>query len=59
MMFPPRDPIRRRFLTVAAGASVVGAGSLAAAAMAPSVPQVVVNLIVAEKISSLGTGIPA
>jgi hypothetical protein len=42
MMFPPRDPTRRRFLTVAAGASFVGAGSLAAAAMAPpNVPQAV------------------
>jgi hypothetical protein len=41
MMFPPRDPTRRRFLTVAAGASVVGAGSLAAAAMAPNVPAAV------------------
>jgi hypothetical protein len=39
MMFPPRDPTRRRFLTIAAGASAVGAGSLAAAAMAPNVPQ--------------------
>jgi hypothetical protein len=36
MMFPPRDPTRRRFLTVAAIGSFVGAGSLAAAAMAPS-----------------------
>jgi hypothetical protein len=42
MMFPPRDPTRRRFLTVAAGASFVGAGSLAAAAMAANdVPQAV------------------
>jgi hypothetical protein len=40
-MFPPRDPTRRRFLTVAAVASAVGAGTLAAAAMAPSVPQAV------------------
>ncbi len=31
MMFPPRDPTRRRFLAVAAVGSVVGAGSLAAA----------------------------
>ena len=39
MMFPPRDPTRRRFLTVAAVASVVSAGTLAAAAaMDPSVP---------------------
>ncbi len=38
-MFPPRDPTRRRFLTVAAVASVAGAGSLAAAAMAASIPQ--------------------
>jgi hypothetical protein len=35
-MFPPVDPTRRRFLTVAAGASFVGTGSLAAAAMAPT-----------------------
>jgi hypothetical protein len=39
MMFPPRDPTRRRFLAVAAVASAVGAGTLAAAAaMDPSVP---------------------
>jgi len=39
-MFP--DPTRRRFLTVAAVGSVVGAGSLAAAAMAPNdVPKAV------------------
>jgi hypothetical protein len=37
-MFPPS---RRRFLTIAAGASFVGAGSLAAATMAPNVPQAV------------------
>jgi hypothetical protein len=38
-MFPPS---RRRFLTVAAAGSIVGAGSLAAAAMAPpNVPQAV------------------
>jgi hypothetical protein len=38
MMFPPRDPTRRRFLAVAAVASVVSAGTLAAAAaMDPSV----------------------
>jgi hypothetical protein len=42
MMFPPRDPTRRRFLTVAAVASVAGAGTLAAATMAPNdVPQAV------------------
>jgi hypothetical protein len=41
MMFPPRDPTRRRFLTVAASASVVSAASLAGAAMAPNVPQAV------------------
>jgi hypothetical protein len=41
MMFPPRDPTRRRFLAVAAGATFVGAGSLAAAAMAPDIPQAV------------------
>jgi hypothetical protein len=39
MMFPPRDPTRRRFLAVAAVASAVGAGTLAAAAaMDPNVP---------------------
>jgi hypothetical protein len=39
MMFPPRDPTRRRFLAVAAVASVVSAGTLAAAAaMDPSIP---------------------
>jgi hypothetical protein len=41
MMFPPVDPTRRRFLTTAAAASAVGAGTLAAAARAPSVPQAV------------------
>jgi hypothetical protein len=42
MMFPPRDPTRRRFLAVAAVASAIGAGTLAAAAaMAPNVPQAV------------------
>jgi hypothetical protein len=42
MMFPPRDPTRRRFLAVAAVASAVSAGTLAAAAaMAPNVPQAV------------------
>jgi hypothetical protein len=40
MMFPPRDPTRRRFLAVAAVASALGAGTLAAAAaMDPSVPR--------------------
>jgi hypothetical protein len=39
MMLPPREPTRRRFLAVAAVASVVSAGTLAAAAaMDPSVP---------------------
>jgi hypothetical protein len=38
MMFPPRDLARRRFLAVAAGASVVSAGTLAASTLtAPSV----------------------
>ena len=37
----PVDTTRRRFLTVAAAGSIVGAGSLAAAAMAPNVPQAV------------------
>ena len=38
----PVDPTRRRFLTVAAVGSVVGAGSLAAAAMVPNdVPRAV------------------
>jgi hypothetical protein len=41
MMFPPRDPTRRRFLVVAAVASVVSAGTLAAATQAPNVPQAV------------------
>jgi hypothetical protein len=41
MMFPPRDPTRRRFLATAAVASAVGAGTLAAAAMAPNVPAAV------------------
>jgi hypothetical protein len=42
MMFPPRDPTRRRFLAMAAVASVVSAGTLAAAAaMDPSVPAAV------------------
>jgi hypothetical protein len=42
MMFPPRDPTRRRFLAVAAVASAVGSGTLAAAAMVPNdVPQAV------------------
>jgi hypothetical protein len=40
----PVDTSRRRFLTIAAGASFVGAGSLAAAAMAPSVPAAVTIL---------------
>jgi hypothetical protein len=42
MMFPPRDPTRRRFLAVAAVASVVSADTLAAAtAMDQSVLQAV------------------
>src|SRR5450631_3219420 len=42
MMFPPRDPTRRRFLAVAAVASAAGACTLAAAAaMDPSVPAAV------------------
>ena len=41
MMFPPRDPTRRRFLAVAAVASVVSASTLAAATMAPDVPKAV------------------
>ena len=45
-MFPPVDPTRRRFLAVAAVASAVGAGTLAAAAaMDPSVPQAVTTPI--------------
>src|SRR6266852_6268651 len=40
----PIDPTRRRFLTVAAVGSIVGAGSLAFAAAAPNdVPQAVTN----------------
>src|SRR5882757_3281355 len=38
---PPVDQARRRFLAVAAFASAAGAGSLAAAAMAPNVPAAV------------------
>jgi hypothetical protein len=41
MMFPPRDPTRRRVLTAAAVASAVGAGSLAAATQAANVPRAV------------------
>lgn len=41
-MFPPVDPTRRRFLTVAAVGSMAGAGTLAAAALTPNdVPQAV------------------
>src|SRR5713101_8431782 len=41
-MFPPVDTTRRRFLTVAAIGSIVGAGSLAFAAAAPNdVPKAV------------------
>jgi len=41
-MFPPVDPTRRRFLTVAAVGSVASAGTLAAAALTPSdVPRAV------------------
>ena len=51
MMFPPRDPTRRRFLAVAAVASAVGSGSLAAAAaMAPDVPKAVTVPIEADPI---------
>jgi predicted ABC-type sugar transport system permease subunit len=39
MMFPPRDPTRRRFLAVAAVASAAGAGTLAAATQAANVPR--------------------
>ena len=50
-MFPPIDPTRRRFLAVAAVASAVGAGTLAAAAMAASdVPQAVTVPIEADPI---------
>jgi hypothetical protein len=46
MMFPPRDPTRRRFLAVAAVASAAGASTLAAAAaMAPDVPKAVTTPI--------------
>jgi hypothetical protein len=41
MMFLPCDPTRRRFLAVAAVASAVSSGTLAAATMAPNVPQAV------------------
>lgn len=41
-MFPPVDPTRRRFLTVAAVGSMISAGTLAAAALTPNdVPQAV------------------
>jgi hypothetical protein len=41
-MFPPVDPRRRRFLTVAAVGSMVSAGTLAAAALTPNdVPKAV------------------
>jgi hypothetical protein len=40
-MFPPVDPTRRRFLAVAAVASVVSAVTLAAATQAAKVPQAV------------------
>jgi len=41
-MFPSVDPSRRRFLTIAAGASIASAGALVtAAAMAPNVPAAV------------------
>src|SRR5882672_937800 len=41
-MFPPVDPTRRRFLTVAAIGSVLGSGSLGFAAAAPNdVPKAV------------------
>jgi hypothetical protein len=43
-MFPPRDPTRRRFLAVAAVASVVSAATLAAATQAANVPQAVTVL---------------
>jgi hypothetical protein len=36
MMFPPRDPTRRRFLAMAAVASAVSASALAAATIAPN-----------------------
>jgi len=43
MMFPPRDPIRRKFLIVAAVASAISACTLAAATMATqSVPVAVI-----------------
>jgi hypothetical protein len=37
-MFPPVDPTRRRFITVAAGASVASVGTLAVTAMPASEP---------------------
>jgi hypothetical protein len=37
-MFPPVDPTRRRFLSVAAGASVASVGTLAVAAMPTAAP---------------------
>jgi hypothetical protein len=44
MMFPPVDPTRRRFLAVAAVASVVSAGTLAAATQAANVPHAVAGI---------------
>jgi hypothetical protein len=46
IMFPPRDPTRRRFLAVAAVASTVGAGTLAAAALTS--PSVVVAVTISR-----------
>ena len=57
IMFPPRDQTRRRFLTVAAVGSVVGAGSLAAAAMASSIPQAVTVPSSASKSGPARSGI--
>ena len=48
----PVDTTRRRFLTVAAVGSIVGAGSLAAAAMAPNIPQAVPQAVTISRHSS-------
>jgi hypothetical protein len=40
----PADPTRRRFINVAAGASIVGVGSLVAAAAAPAVDAELIEL---------------
>jgi hypothetical protein len=43
-MFPPVDPTRRRFINIAAGASIVSVGSLVAAAAAPAADAELIEL---------------